>query len=142
MPLKLVSVLGALAVFLVQITTSAAHPVGPRHPALAPNAIVAGYVQVCGGPAPGRCRIGSVTLCAPHARCLSTDRVAAVNSRGRRVAVQRLVHGRFRLTLKPGRYTIQLLAGGPRTPGRVMQSHRVAARNGHTATVPFRFLFP
>jgi hypothetical protein len=65
--------------------------------------VVAGSVRLCGGPAPGACRVGSITLCEQPGSCATTDRVAAVNSAGRRVAIAKLNRGRFRLILSPGR---------------------------------------
>jgi hypothetical protein len=106
------------------------------------HAIVAGYVQVCGGPAPGGCRIGKLGLCQPPRGCVTTDRVAAINSSGRRVAVAKLIRGRFRLALQPGPYTIELLADGKHLRGRILQRKRAVARRHRTATVRFFFAVP
>ena len=106
------------------------------------TAVVAGYVQVCGGPAPGRCRTESVGFCQPPRGCVTADRVAAVNASGRRVASQRLRHGRFKLHLVPGRYTIELLGDGKRTRGQVMQRKRVWARAHRRTAVRFSFDVP
>jgi hypothetical protein len=73
---------------------------------------------------------------------VSTSRVAAVNASGRRVAVQKLRHARFRLQLDPGHYTIQLLGDGKNVRGRVMQTKKVYARAEHTAHVRFLFEVP
>jgi hypothetical protein len=72
-------------------------------------------------------------------RCVTTRRVAAVNWNGRRVAVQRLRHGRFSLRLTPGRYTIEVLGDGPKARGRVMQRKQVTARADRTTPVHFAF---
>jgi hypothetical protein len=106
------------------------------------TATVSGYVEYCGGPAPGRCYKGNVGFCQPPQGCVTTHRVAAVNMRGRRVATQRLYRGRFKLHLTPGLYTIQLLGDGKRVHGRVMQSRKVTARAGRTAAVRFFFSVP
>src|SRR5262249_429534 len=73
------------------------------------EAVVTGYVRLCGGPAPGGCRIETLGDCQPGKGCVTTDRVAAINASGKRVAVQRLRHARFHMRLVPGRYTIELL---------------------------------
>jgi hypothetical protein len=41
------------------------------------HATVTGYVRLCGGPAPGRCFIGTFGVCQPPVGCVTTDRVAA-----------------------------------------------------------------
>jgi hypothetical protein len=68
--------------------------------------------------------------------------VAAVDARGRRVAVQRLRHARFSFRLRPGHYTIQLLGDGRRVRGQVMQTKKVWARSDHASVVRFRFDVP
>jgi hypothetical protein len=105
-------------------------------------ATVSGYVRVCGGPAPGGCRIETFGDCTPPNGCVTTNRVAAIDANGRQVAVQRLKHARFRMRLAPGRYTIELLGGGRRIHRRVMQRKQVAARAGHTVVVRFVFDVP
>lgn len=106
------------------------------------SAMVTGLVEACGGPAPGRCYKETVGFCSAPDGCVSTHRVAAVNWSGRRVAVQRLRHGRFKFRLPPGRYTIQLLGDGRKVHGRVMQSKKVTARAGRAAHVHFVFSVP
>lgn len=130
----LVLALGALA-GLVSDTSSAARPARR-------TATVSGYVQLCGGPAPGRCWKGEIGFCEAPQGCATSDRVAAVNSAGRRVATQRLHHGRFSLRLVPGHYTIELLGDGRRVHGRVMQRKKVWARAHRTAQVRFFFAVP
>jgi hypothetical protein len=73
---------------------------------------------------------------------VTSDRVAAVNASGRRVATQRLHRGRFELRLVPGRYTIELLGDGKRVHGQVMQRKKVWARAHRTTTVSFLFAVP
>ena len=106
------------------------------------TAVVCGYVRLCGGPSPGRCWKEEVGFCQAPKGCVTSDRVAAVNSLGRRVATQKLHHGRFKLRLVPGRYTIQLLGDGKRVHGQVMAHKRVWARAHHTSTVRFQFDVP
>jgi hypothetical protein len=106
------------------------------------RATVTGYVRVCGGPAPGGCRIETFGDCTPPNGCVTTNRVAAIDANGRQVAVQRLKHARFRMRLAPGRYNIELLGGGRRIHRRVMQRKQVVARAGHTVVVRFVFDVP
>lgn len=106
------------------------------------TAVVSGYVQLCGGPAPGRCWKGEAGFCQAPRGCVTTDRVAAINSSGRRVATQKLHHGRFKLRLVPGRYTIELLGDGKRVHGQVMQHKTVRARGGRTTIVRFKYAVP
>ena len=106
------------------------------------NATVAGYVQYCGGPAPGRCYKGNFGVCQPPKGCVTTHRVAAVDMRGRRVATVRLYKGRFKLRLVPGRYTLQLLGDGKKVHGRVMQAKKITARAHRTTAVHFMFAVP
>lgn len=113
----------------------------PVHPATR-DAVVSGYVRLCGGPAPGGCRIETFGICQPPKGCVTTHRVAAINAKGRRVAVQRLHHARFRMKLVPGRYTIELLGDGKHVHGRVMQRKTVTARADRTVVVPFVFAVP
>jgi hypothetical protein len=106
------------------------------------DAEVRGYVRLCGGPAPGGCRIETFGICQPGKGCVTTSRVAAVNASGKRVAVKRLHHARFRMSLAPGRYTIELLGDGTRVHGRVMQRQTVTARAHRTVVVRFFFAVP
>jgi hypothetical protein len=105
-------------------------------------ATVSGSVRVCGGPAPGGCRIETFGDCTPTMGCVTTNRVAAIDANGRQAALQRLTHARFHMRLAPGCYTIELLGGGRRIHRRVMQRKQVAARAGHTAVVRFVFDVP
>jgi hypothetical protein len=106
------------------------------------DAVVSGYVRLCGGPAPGGCRIETFGVCQPGEGCVTADRVAAVNGKGRRVAVQRLHHARFHMRLTPGRYTIELLGDGKRVHGRIVQRKKVTARAHRTVVVRFFFAVP
>ena len=105
-------------------------------------ATVAGYVQFCGGPPPGGCHKGVVGFCRPPEGCVTSDRVAAINAHGRRVATEELDHASFRLHLVPGRYTIELLGDGKRVHGRVLQRKKVRARTNRTTLVIFSFPVP
>lgn len=73
------------------------------------SAAVSGYVQLCGGPAPGRCHVSTLRVCQALEGCVRTDRVEALDARGRRVVVTQLKHARFSFRLAPGDYTIELL---------------------------------
>ena len=103
---------------------------------------MSGYVRVCGGPAPGGCRIETFGDCQPPMGCVTSHRVAAINATGKQVAVQRLRHARFHMRLAPGRYTIELLGGGSRVHNRVMRRKQVTARAHRTVVVPFIFDVP
>ena len=113
----------------------------PAHSA-SRDAVVTGYVRVCGGPAPGGCRIETFGDCQPGRGCVTSDRVAAVNAKGKRVAVQRLRHARFHMRLAHGRYTMELLGDGQGLRGRIMQRKQVTARAHHTVVVQFFFAVP
>ena len=71
-----------------------------------------------------------------------SDRVRVIDERGRRVAEQRLHHGRFDVRLTPGTYTVELLADGKRVHRRVMQRKTITARAHRTAVVQFFFAVP
>jgi hypothetical protein len=129
----------------VQVTNSAGETAiasGQLAVRRSPSAVVSGSVQICGGPARRRCRIETFRVCQAARRCFISDRVAAVDSRGRRRAIQRITHGRFRLRLAPGRYTIELLGDGKRVHAKVIRRKRITARANQTLTVRFRFLVP
>jgi hypothetical protein len=130
----MLAALGALAAGLT-VGASSARPTSR-------TAVVSGYVQLCGGPAPGRCWKGEFGVCEAPKGCVTSDRVAAVNARGRRVVTQKLHHGRFKLYLIPGRYTIELLGDGKRVHGQVMQRKKVWAQARRTTTVRFLFDVP
>lgn len=117
---------------------------GARVPAQSPSrdAVVSGYVRVCGGPAPGGCRIETFGVCEEHKGCVTSHRVAAIDASGRQVAVQRLRHARFHMRLAPGRYTLELLGGASRVHRRVMQRKQVTARAHRTVVVRFIFDVP
>ena len=136
---RIVSVLtlavGALAGVLSAGSSAAVRPARR-------TAIGAGYVQLCGGPAPGRCWKGGIGFCDASQGCVTSDRVAAVNSAGRRVATQRLHRGRFQLRLVPGHYTFELLGDGKRVHGKVMQRKQAWARAHRTTHVRFFFAVP
>ncbi len=106
------------------------------------DATVEGYVQVCGGPAPGPCLIKVLKICQVPEPCLTTTRVAVIDVHGRRVAEQRLRHARFSMRLRSGTYTVELLGDGNKIHGRVMQRKKITARAHHTAVVRFMFAVP
>ena len=45
------------------------------------SAAVSGYVQLCGGPAPGRCHVSTLRVCQALEGCVRTDRVEALDAR-------------------------------------------------------------
>jgi hypothetical protein len=126
------------------VLVSAANTVRSVAVANAParNATVAGYVQVCGGPAPGRCFIETIGFCQAPDGCVTSDRVTVVGQAGRLVASQKLHQARFRLRLAPGRYTIELVGDGKHIHGRVMQRKTVIARSHRATVVRFFFAVP
>jgi hypothetical protein len=108
---------------------------GAVHTALR-TAVVRGDVERCqrfGGP----CEVGWFPNCDKQ-NCASGDRVAAVDAKGRLVAKVNLHHHRFRLTLVPGRDTLELL-GDRSMRGHVFQRQTLRARAHHTTYVHFRF---
>ena len=132
----------ALGLALTGGITAGLQPASSSAARVRRTATVAGYVQWCGGPAPGRCHKGKIGFCQPPRGCVTTYAVAAVDARGRRVATQRLHRGRFRLHLVPGRYTIELLGHGPRVNQQVMQSKKITAMAHRTTAVHFMFAVP
>jgi len=128
----------------VVLLVSAANTIRSAALASAParNATVAGYVQVCGGPAPGRCFIETIGFCQAPEGCVTSNRVTAVGRAGRLVASQKLHHARFRMHLAPGRYTIELVGDGNHVHGRVMQRKTVIAKSHRTTVVRFFFAVP
>lgn len=128
----------ALGVAGIVATASARVPAQPP----SRDAVVSGYVRVCGGPAPGGCRIEMFGVCEEHKGCVTSHRVAAINASGQQVAVQRLRHARFHMRLAPGRYTLRLLGGGSREHHRVMAQKQVTARAHRTVVVRFIFDVP
>jgi hypothetical protein len=106
------------------------------------DATVKGYVRLCGGPAPGRCYINTIGFCEAPKGCVTSDRVAVLDARGRRVAEQRLHHARFNMRLPPGSYTVELLGDGKRARGHIMQRKEIIAREDRTAIVVFFFAIP
>jgi hypothetical protein len=108
------------------------------------DAIIDGYVRLCGGPAPGRCFIASIGECNQAEGCTRSDRVVAIDTAGEQVAQQQLppAHAQFRLRVQAGNYAVELLADGKRVHDRLLQTHGATARAGHTTTVIFNFDVP
>ena len=73
---------------------------------------------------------------------MTSDRIAVIDKSGRRVAVRQLRHARFRLSLSPGRYTVQLLGDGKRIHGHVMRRKKVTATASSPTNVAFIFAIP
>lgn len=105
-------------------------------------ATVTGIVRVCGGPAPGHCHVETYGSCTASAGCTTTDRVAAIDGRGRLVQAVRLKHARFTMLLPAGAYTLQLLADGPRTHGQVVETVKLKARSAYRIRVTFTINVP
>jgi hypothetical protein len=131
----MLAALGALAAGFTVGAFAAARPGRP-------TALISGYVQLCGGPFPGRCWRGEIGFCEAPKGCVTSDRVAAVSASGRRVATQELHRGRFKLHLVPGRYTIELLGDGARVHGQVMQRKKVRAWAHRATNARFFFAVP
>jgi hypothetical protein len=112
----------------------------------APDATIAGYLWLCGGPAPGRCFRSTIGSCSPPLGCSRTDRVVAIGTSGLIVAQQRLrfpwPDGRFRLLVPAGRYAVELLADGARIHDCLVQTIGVSAHAGRAAKVVFVFDVP
>ncbi len=131
----LLAALATLAAGLMVGNSAAARPTRG-------SAVVSGYVEVCGGPAPGHCWKEPIGFCEAPKGCVTSDRVAAVNASGRRVATQKLHHARFKLHLVPGGYVIELLGDGKRVHGQVMQRKKIWAQAHRPTTVRFLFAVP
>lgn len=103
---------------------------------------LAGSVQLCGGPAPGRCKVETMGSCQPPEGCVSSDSVLVRTPEGARVAQRRLQDARFHLRLRPGRYEVELIGGGKHVRGEVMERRQATVRAGHRTSVRFRFSIP
>ena len=134
---------GMLAGGLTASASAAAATGSPAQPRRH-TAVVSGYVQLCGGPAPGRCWITQrYSVCARQAPCVTTDRVRVLNAAGAVVGTAMLHHARFTVTVpKPGRYTLELLADGRLKHGAVMDKIHAIARAGRTSRVVFTIGVP
>jgi|SRR5579884_1823120 len=127
------------------VTNGHLHAIGDGKPVinqlakLAPlPATLKGVVRVCSH---SGCHVGAYTNCTA-AGCTTTDRVAAVDARGRQVAVEPVRRGRFTMLLPAGRYTIELLQDGPSTHGNVFERVHVRARSGYRITATFTVNVP
>lgn len=109
---------------------------------LARPATIRGRVELCGGPAPGRCRVETGGVCTPSSGCSTTDRVAVVEAGGPRVVTVRLHRARFSVEVPAGGYKLELLADGRRVHGKVVQVRRAKARAGRTTSVVFVIAIP
>jgi hypothetical protein len=105
-------------------------------------ATLAGHVELCVGEAPGGCLVQNISYCRDGEGCLTSREVAVVDVHGRRLASTRVHHGRFRVTLAPGRDTVELLGDGPHVHERVMQTRNVFVPAGQTTKVEFLFAVP
>ncbi len=117
-------------------------PAPSTHPPT-PNATVSGFVRLCRGPALARrCLVDTIRMCRPPNGCMTPDRIALLDTAGRRVAVRKLHHARFRLSVGPGRYTIELLGNSKRIHGHFVRSKRITATADWTIAVVFTFSIP
>jgi hypothetical protein len=73
---------------------------------------------------------------------MTSDRVLILDTQGRRVAEQKLVHARFYMRLRPGVYTAELIGDGKRVHGRVMRTRTFSVRAHHTTVVGFSIAIP
>jgi hypothetical protein len=97
---------------------------------------IVGRLEICGGPAPGSCHVGSFASYQPKRGCVKDDRVRIVRN-GSTAATVRLKRGRFSIIVSPGRYTVELLQDGPGEHGTVVQSRTVVAPKYGAARVTF-----
>ncbi len=102
-------------------------------------ALLSGAVQACGGPSPGSCRVTQVSFCAPT--CLSTSYVR-ITAPGGRSEIARLHQGRFTAALRPGAYTLELVATGSHGASSVLARRRVALTRNATRRLSFRLGIP
>jgi hypothetical protein len=116
---------------------------GAHGPSLAPaaDATVTGDVKLCGGIALGPpCRISTIGICPTSSGpCFTSDSIVIIGDDGRQTARQKLRRARFRLTVIPGDYTVELLGGGKRVHDRVIRRQKIRARAHHTVVVAFVF---
>ena len=135
----------AAVTFFVMTGGASSAATGPTSPLpLGPGPVVfswiAGTVRLCGGPAPGGCHVESITSCGPEG-CIRADRARILRA-GATVDTVRLKKGRFKLTVSPGSYVVQLLGDGPHAHARVLQHKRVVAKRYATARVTFTIAVP
>lgn len=107
-------------------------------------ALVRVELRLCGGPAPGGCRISAFGDCgATHGSCVYADRATIVAADGAAVATLRLHDGRSgQLALIPARYTVRLLGDGPDTRGRVLQTRQATLSAGSDPAITFTIAVP
>jgi hypothetical protein len=112
-------------------------PLGPGPVVIA---WIAGTLRVCGGPAPGGCQVEGFTSCG-RGGCVHADSVR-ISGNGSSSETVRLKRGRFKVTVSPGRYSVQLLGDGKRVHGRVLQRKTVVVEKYATAHVVFTIVVP
>ncbi len=101
---------------------------------------VVAELKLCGGPAPGRCRVSALRSCGPAAgSCVSADEVEITTARGGRAAATvRLHRGRAApVELLPGSYGFALLEDGAHARRRVLQTRHATVAPGRLTTVTF-----
>jgi hypothetical protein len=96
-------------------------------------------LRLCGGPAPGECRISSVTTCgSSSSSCAAADRAVLVGTDGVAAATLTLDSGRSATTVViPGSYTVRLLEAAPGAQTRTLQTKQVTLRPGSQTTIVF-----
>ena len=103
---------------------------------------VTAEVVLCGGPAPGACRVDSYGVCPP---CVNTSYISVHSLTGQYTLIGRapLQHGRqVTIKLKPALYSFQLVATGKHHRSVVLQTRRFRVRAGHSNTVRFVLSIP
>jgi hypothetical protein len=98
------------------------------------SAKVTAEVVLCGGPAPGPCRVESYGSCPP---CVTTSSVT-ISDAGSPAAVYRvpLIHGRrATLELKPGTYMFRLIGTGKQHRRAVLTTKRARIPASGSVTV-------
>jgi hypothetical protein len=134
-----------LSVLLAAFVLASVNACGVNRPALGPGPVViaaiTGRLDLCARHAPGRCRVGSFTVCGPVRGCASIDRVRIVGSASA-FAGASLRRGRFSVVVAPGHYTVELLEDGPRVRGRVIECQSVTVHRYGVAHVTFKIAVP
>ena len=121
--------------------TAGAPPKGPLAPAarlLGSGATLHGALVLCGGPAPGRCRVSTFGYCSP--RCFEARYVAVDSAGGALIAKLPLLKGRFSTTIAPGSYELKLAATSNTGASRVLKTAVTTIKRGQNRYV--RFVIP
>ena len=103
--------------------------------------VVAGQIELCGGPAPagGRCHTAKrLTACA-RGVCRTLDRAVVKTSSGNLVKSTHITRGRFRLPLSPGQYVVEVVWTARQASDQFAAAHRLTVRAHRTTHTVFRF---